>query len=139
MKIKCSFVLQTSLLICLLLSIAVSALSAETRLEKPLPDGDKAIIVFADSPLKAMTEIPFTIELTNKTGKKIDNAQLNISLDMPAMQMPPNTPYAGWKDGAYRGMAVFTMAGVWQVNVNIQRPAYDQQQVVFHIDQVLMK
>jgi hypothetical protein len=139
MKINMKYVERTSLLLCLLLSISVSAFSAETRLEKPLPEGDKAIIIFADSPLKAMTEIPFTIELTSKTGKKIDNAKLNISLDMPAMQMPPNNPYAEWKDGAYRGMAVFTMAGVWQVNVNIQRPAYDQQQVVFHIEQVLMK
>jgi len=58
---------------------------------------------------------------------------------MPDMPMPPNHPAATWKDGAYRGTAIFTMAGAWEMTVNIQRPGYDQEHVIFKIDQVMMK
>ena len=114
-------------------------LAEETRLEKPVFKSGKAVLTFADAPLKTMTETPFAIKITGATGKTISDAKLHISLDMPDMPMPPNRPAATWKDGAYRGTAIFTMAGAWEAAVNIQRPGYEQEYVTFDIGQVMLK
>ena len=113
--------------------------AAETRLEKTAFKSGKVIVTFADAPLKTMTETPFAIMIEGATGITISDAKLSIDLDMPDMPMPPNHPVTAWKDGAYRGTAIFTMAGAWQMTVNIQRPGYDQEQIIFKIDQVKMK
>ena len=89
--------------------------------------------------LKTITETRFAVTITGATGISISDAKLSIDLDMPDMPMPPNHPAATWQDGAYRGTAIFTMAGAWQMTVHIQRPGYDQEQVIFQIDQVQMK
>ncbi len=127
------------LLTLILLTIAMAASAAETRMEKTSPGGSLVVVTFADAPLKTMTETPFKIELTGPSDKVIKDAKFNLSLDMPAMPMPPNHPKVAWQGDAYHGVAVFTMAGAWQVFVNIQRPGYDQEQVVFDIEEVLMK
>jgi hypothetical protein len=118
-------------------------LAAETRLEKPAfksgKVSGKVTVTFADAPLKTMTETPFAIKIAGATGIAISDAKLSIDLDMPDMPMPPNHPAAAWQDDAYRGTAIFTMAGAWQMTVNIQRPGYDQEHVIFKIDQVMMK
>lgn len=113
--------------------------AAETRLEKPAFKSGMVTVTFADAPLKTMSETPFAITIKGATGITISDAKLSIALDMPDMPMPPNHPAAVWKDGAYRGVAIFTMAGAWEMTVNIQRPGYDQEQIIFKIDQVKMK
>ena len=122
--------------LCLMI-FASPLLAAETVLEQPIAESGKATIVFDASPLTAMKEIPFAISLLDVDGKAITDAELMISMDMPAMPMPPNNPAATWENGAYRGTAIFTMAGGWQVKVNIQAPGLEQQ-VVFDIEQVMM-
>lgn len=122
-----------------LLGQASSLLAAETMLEQPAFKSGKVLLSFVDTPLKTMTETPFAVEIFGDTGAVISDARLSISLDMPAMPMPPNHPEATWQDNAYRGNAVFTMAGAWRVTVNIQCPGYDQEQVIFDIKQVMMK
>ena len=121
------------------LSSSDALYAAETSLEKPAFKSGKVTVTFADAPLKTMTETPFAIMIAGATGITISDAKLSIALDMPDMPMPPNHPEATWEDGAYRGTAIFTMAGVWQMTVNIQRPGYDQEQIIFKIDQVKMK
>lgn len=129
----------------LLLSMAIfltttSAFAAqETILGQTALTSGKVTLTFAAAPLKAMTEIPFSLEITDDTGNEINDAELSINMDMPAMPMPPNTPEATWREGAYRGAAIFTMAGKWQMTVDIQRPGHDLEQVKFAIEQVLMK
>jgi hypothetical protein len=123
----------------LLLSSSAVLFAAETSLERPVFKSGKATLTFADAPLKTMTETPFAIKITGDTGIVISDAKLSTALDMPDMPMPPNHPAATWKDGAYRGTAIFTMAGAWEMTVNIQRPGYDQEHVLFKIDQVMMK
>ncbi len=122
-----------------LLSSSAVLFAAETSLEKPAFKSGKVTITFADAPLKTMTETPFAIKVVGDTGIDISDAKLSTSLDMPDMPMPPNHPAAIRKDGAYRGVAIFTMAGAWQMTVNIQRPGYDQEQVIFNIGQVMLK
>ena len=130
---------RTILLCMILLVLPVTVHADGLRLQKPVFGNGKIVLSFAQEPLKTMTETPFSIELTGPSGKKITDAILTISLDMPAMPMPPNHPKAPYKDGAYRGVAIFTMAGAWQVTINIQRPGYDQEQAVFDLEKVVMK
>ena len=132
------FVLMILVIICFI-SCSDVLFAAETRLEKPAFKSGKVTVTFADAPLETMTETPFAIMIAGATGITISDAKLSIALDMPEMPMPPNHPVATWKDGAYRGTAIFTMAGAWQMTVNIQRPGYDQEQIIFKIDQVMMK
>ena len=113
--------------------------AADTRIETSLADGGKAAIIFADSPLKTMTETPFFIELQNESGKLIMDAKLTLSLTMPFMPMPPNHPQATWQEEAYNGVVIFTMTGAWQVNVNIDRPDTATEKIIFDIEMVVMK
>jgi hypothetical protein len=123
----------------LLCCVVAYAKVAETPIKKEMADGGKAVIIFASSPLEAMTEIPFSIELKSKTGEIIKDAKLALDLTMPFMPMPPNNPKAVWQDKAYRGTAIFTMAGAWQVNVEVNRPGSETEKIIFDIEMVMMK
>lgn len=116
-----------------------SARAADTRIEMAAFDGGRAVLTFPASPLYAMTETPFAIELRDAKGQPIGNAMVNVSLDMPAMPMPKNTPAARWLMGAYRGKAVFTMAGAWQAFVDVRIPGGFQEVLIFDIKDVLIK
>jgi hypothetical protein len=118
---------------------STTVFAAETTFETAAFKTGKARLILADAPLKAMTEIPLTITLTDGTGHNITDAKLHVSMDMPAMPMPPNNPAAAWDDDAYRGNAIFTMAGAWEITVNIDRKGFDKESVVFEIEQVMMK
>lgn len=118
---------------------SVAVFAAETKFEVPAFENGKARLIFADAPLKTMTETPFTIILTDGAGDEITDATLQISMDMPAMPMPPNNPAAGWDGDAYRGDAIFTMAGAWKITVDIERQGFAENSVVFEIEQVMMK
>ncbi len=132
-------IFKTLLLLTMACIAAMPIWAAETILEQPLFQSGKATLTFESSPLEAMTEIPFAIELTDSSGTQISDVQLSISMDMPAMPMPPNNPEAVWENNAYRGKAVFTMAGAWQVKVAISQPGITKEQIVFDIQQVMMK
>jgi hypothetical protein len=115
------------------------ATAAETRIETPRNDGGRAVLVFAGHPLKTMTETPFAVELFNAQGGPVREAKLKLSLTMPFMSMPPNHPEAVWSEGAYRGIAIFTMAGAWQVQVAIERPGASPERLIFDIEMVVMQ
>jgi hypothetical protein len=129
---------HTIILILFCLSV-VTAAAAETPIETVMADGGKAVIIFASSPLQAMTEIPFTIELKDSAGERIKDARLTLDLTMPFMPMPPNNPKAVWQDDAYRGTAIFTMAGAWQVNVEVNHAEGGTETIIFDIEMVIMK
>ena len=124
--------------VCCLLSLSVSVSAADSRLEKAMPGGGKAILSFA-APLLTMTETPFTVELIGGTGKVLADAAVSLRLVMPAMAMPPNNPKALWREAAYHGTAVFTMAGEWEAIVIIQRPGHDVVDLSFKLGEVRMK
>ncbi len=127
-----------TLLICCLLSLPVSVLAAEIRQEKTLPEGGKAVLTFT-APLLTMTETPFTVALIGSTGKVLADAAVSLRLVMPAMAMPLNSPKAIWREGVYRGTAVFTMAGEWDAIMIIQRPGHDVVDLTFKLGEVQMK
>jgi hypothetical protein len=123
----------------LLCCTVIGATAAVTPIETVMADGGKAVILFASSPLQAMTEIPFTIELKNKAGEMIEVAELALALTMPFMPMPLNNPKAVWQDNAYRGTAIFTMAGAWQINVEVNHSESGTEKIIFDIEMVIMK
>ncbi len=139
MRNKAYLTVLTTILTCCLLGLSTVALAAETRLEKAMPDGGKAVLTFAAKPLVTMTEIPFTVQLTGATDKVFSDAAVSLRLLMPAMSMPLNNPKAFWKDTAYHGQAVFTMAGEWDAIMIIQRPGHDVIDLTFKLGEVLMK
>ena len=139
MKNSLTIVKALILTLILLYCTVIGAMAAETAIETEMTDGGKAVIIFASSPLQAMTEIPFTIELKNNAGEMIKDAELVLDLTMPFMPMPPNNPKAAWQDNAYRGTAIFTMAGAWQVNVDVNRPEAETEKIIFDIEMVIMK
>jgi hypothetical protein len=116
-----------------------AAAAAEARFEITRDNGGRAVLVFAGAPLKAMTEIPFTIAIYDARGNPLREAKLKLSLTMPFMPMPPNHPEASWSEGAYRGTAVFTMAGAWQVHVDIEQPGAATENLVFDLEMVIMQ
>lgn len=139
-KTMISFTCRLMFLALIILLAGTATLSAtETILEEPAYRSGKVTMILAASPLKTMTEIPFAINVSSDTGAEITDAALSISMDMPAMPMPPNKPATVWSEDAYRGVAIFTMAGEWQISVDIQRPDHAPEHVVFTIDQVMMK
>ncbi|MCK4508773.1 MAG: FixH family protein [Desulfuromonadales bacterium] len=129
----------TTLFICFLLSFSTSVFAAETRLEKAIPEGGTAVLTFAADPLLTMTETPFSVKLTGSTGKVFSDAAVSLRLIMPAMSMPINKPKALWQDDAYKGLAIFTMAGEWDAIMIIQRPGHDVIDLTFKLGQVQMK
>ncbi|MEJ2525683.1 MAG: FixH family protein [Desulfuromonadales bacterium] len=129
--------LALSLMTLLILANMVPA--AQTRLSQSTETSAEVTVTFADAPLRTMTETPFLITITDASGQVVQDADLTIRLDMPAMPMPPNHPAATWRDGAYRGTAIFTMAGAWQMILEIKQPGEATQKIIFDIDRVLMK
>jgi len=132
-------ILLATIFLSCLLTLSVSAFATEMRLEKAMPEGGTAVLTFTTKPLLTMTEIPFTVKLIGGTGKVLADAAMSLSLVMPAMSMPPNNPKALWQEKAYRGTALFTMAGEWNAIMLIQRPGHDLVDLTFALGEVLMK
>ena len=134
-----------SLRTCLLLAVGLLCLfcttveAAVTRVEIKRKSDGHAVLVFADAPLKTMTETPFAIEINDAQGQPVKEATLHLSLIMPAMPMPPNHPKVAWSEAAYRGSAVFTMAGAWQVQATLERAGFPPEEIVFDIEMVVMQ
>ena len=104
-----------------------------------MSSGGTAVLTLAAKPLLTMTETPFTVDLTDNTGKVLTDAAVSLRLVMPAMAMPLNNPKALWQDDAYQGIATFTMAGEWHAIMLIQLPGHDVLDLTFKLGQVQMK
>lgn len=122
-----------------LLGTAAAAQTPASRFEVAAFAGGRALLTFSAAPLLTMTEIPFTLDLRDGDGKPLPAAAVSVSLDMPAMPMPRNTPRVEWRDGAWRGTAVFTMAGGWQAHVLVRQPGGQEERLTFDIAEVLIR
>ncbi len=64
----------------------------------------------------------FAVTLKDEQGQAISDASIVLDLTMPAMPMPNNQvelKYTG--NGLYQGTGIFTMRGLWRIEVIIQR------------------
>ena len=128
-----------SLLFMLLMSLPMTSLANNMLLEKSFLSNWTLSLELPAAPLKTMTEVPFSIQIHDEHGQQVSDAILKADLDMPAMPMPPNHPHVAWEKNAYRGTAVFTMAGKWTMTIQIDLPDGTQDQVLFELDNVKMK
>jgi len=128
-----------NLLLLIVLLIVSPAGAEESRFEQSLPAGGSAVLTLAANPLETMTEVPFRIVLTDASGSAITEATVSLDLYMPAMPMPPNEPKALWNNGAYHGLAIFTMAGEWRALIKIGRSGQEPIEVDFNLGVVRMK
>ncbi len=64
----------------------------------------------------------FDITLADDKGQAITDAKISLDLTMPGMWMPPSKPNAqNVGAGKYHASAFWTMRGLWQIEVIIQR------------------
>lgn len=69
----------------------------------------------------------FDITLTDDKGQAVTDATISLDLTMPGMWMPPSKPNTqAVGNGKYQGSARWTMRGLWQIEVIIQRGSIKQ-------------
>ena len=93
-------------------------------------------LTFSSDELRTMTPVDFVLSLRDMDGNYLSQAQLDCTLDMPAMEMPANQPAIIAVGQSYRGQAIFTMAGSWVVRFDLTT---DDRFITFHIPRVRMK
>lgn len=60
----------------------------------------------------------FRVTLTDTTGQPMNDANVYLDLDMPAMPMGINQPIADARsNGVYETSTVYTMGGLWSITV----------------------
>lgn len=71
-------------------------------------------------PPPMMQETSLELTLRDTGGKPVSGAKVQFDLTMPGMEMPPNRPEAAEVgDGVYQAQAIFTMAGEWQIRIEV--------------------
>jgi hypothetical protein len=112
------------LVLIVLASLALNACGAtaspapyvETRVSGSL----SATLRILPYPPVPMEETALELELRDDSGQALSGAAVHLDLTMPGMEMPANHPeVAEGGDGLYRAQAIFTMAGEWEIRVEV--------------------
>jgi len=119
------------------LFLAGSLNAAETIVKTDANQEVAATLVFSTSPLRTMTEIPFSFTLDENGDKTIESAACDLT--MPAMPMPDNHPDLSCSETECTGKAIFTMAGKWQATFGLLMKDGSHTSIVFDIAMVKMK
>jgi len=78
-------------------------------------------------------ESGFDVTITDGQGLPITDAKISLDLTMPAMPMPQNTLEAQYvSDRLYHGTGMFTMRGLWRIEIIIERGS-EKQSVFFTV------
>lgn len=116
-----------------------NAIAADTTLK--LAEGSAAqkagnlLVTFSMSPYPpaGFSQSGFEVTLTDENGKPVTDAAITLDLTMPAMPMPMNKfALESGGDGAYKANGRFTMRGLWQIEVIIERNG-EKQSVFFQV------
>lgn len=74
-----------------------------------------------DAPLNRA--VTFVVDLAASDGSALDGAAVYLDLDMPAMPMGVTRPIAEPRSaGRYEAMTAYTMSGLWEITVVVERP-----------------
>jgi hypothetical protein len=79
-------------------------------------------IALSPYPPLGFKESNFAVTLMDEQGQAVTDAKVSLDLTMPEMWMPPNkleAQHAG--NGQYLATGRFTMRGLWQIEVIIER------------------
>jgi nitrogen fixation protein FixH len=107
-----------TVLISLLLNAcrATASPGAETQTSGSL----SATLRIVPSPPTPMEDAKLELTLRDPDQQPVSGASVVFDLTMPAMEMPANRPQATEEEsGVYRADAIFTMAGAWQIRVEV--------------------
>jgi hypothetical protein len=100
--------------------------------ESPLTDTQTSGSLTARLEVVPYPPVPMkdsSLELTLRDSEQraVSGALVVFDLTMPAMEMPVNRPQATEEEGGlYRANAVFTMAGEWQIRVDVSYQGQDE-------------
>ena len=76
-----------------------------------------------------LAEQEVLVTLTDARGVPVEGAEVWLALIMPTMQMSSNEPDAAPAgNGRYRAKAIFTMSGIW--NLEVHATVHGQEHVV---------
>lgn len=108
-----------------LLTLAACGMNDSTGSATPgqIMTVDGITINLQTQPAQAVINQPQTwlVTLTDAAGQPIENADVYIELDMPAMKMGQNNPLATAKgNGAYQAEGLYSMDGEWHVIVHAE-------------------
>ncbi len=80
------------------------------------------LLALAPYPPTGFSKSDFDVTLTDDKGQPVTDAKVSLNLTMPAMWMPTNTPSAQHVgNGRYHATGLFTMRGLWRIEVIIDR------------------
>jgi hypothetical protein len=89
-----------------------------------------AVEPFPPVPMETTT---LKLTLQDQSNQPISGATVGFDLTMPAMEMPPNHPQAVEQgQGVYLAETTFTMAGEWQIRVDVSY-ANTSEQFTFNL------
>jgi hypothetical protein len=119
---------------CAVLSILISLLSngcgptaspvADTQTSGSL----SATLEVLPSPPAPMEDTTLELTLRDAAQQPVSGAVVVFDLTMPGMEMPANRPRATEAEsGVYRADAIFTMAGEWQIGVEVSYQGQDEE------------
>jgi hypothetical protein len=124
-----------------LAAVTADGKALPTDPESQLPDGTAAQKAGSLNVSLALSPYPpvgfqttnFDVTLTDANGQAVTDATISLDLTMPGMWMPPNNLEAqNTGDGGYHATGRFTMRGLWQIEVIIQR-GNEKQSAFFNV------
>ena len=91
-----------------------------------------ATLVIIPDPPVSMEDATLELTLLDVNNQPVSGATVRLDLTMPGMQMPTNCPEATDEgNGIYRASAIFTMAGEWQIQVEVAAQAEGNEAFTF--------
>jgi YtkA-like len=123
-----------------ILLFSLAACQREQQSSKPSAESSKPsqtaqappmVITLAtvpDPPVSAQ-ETTFLVTVADQSGKPVAGVDVKASLKMATMDMGKNeVAFTGQKAGTYEAKGKFTMAGPWNVIVNVTQQEHTRQQ-----------
>jgi len=109
--------------------------AAEYEIVKEVDDLRVKILMDNDPPAKGKNTM--RIILTDSEGKPVTKARIKVDYSMPPMENMPTMIYktrAKFNGEIYRATVNFSMAGRWDIHVNVKRPGKSLAKVSFSVN-----
>ena len=85
--------------------------------------GMTARLIMSPEPAAAMKPLRLSVALGDASGRPAAGRDVAFDLSMPSMTMAPNRPQVSEVgDGTYEATAMLSMAGQWQLTVEVDTP-----------------
>ena len=109
--------------------IAAPASAGKVPENTAIQESGGLVVAFAMNPYppSGSKSTEFTVTLTDVSGQPVSDATVSLDMTMPGMWMPANQPaLVAGEPGQYTGSSIFTMRGLWRIEVLITRDGKTQ-------------